>query len=342
MLRYRSVVIALSSAGLVAAVMQTLVMPLIPELPELVHASASDASWVITATLLSAAVCTPVSGRLGDMFGKRRILLITLGLLLAAVVIFPVWGLYELRRRGPLVDLRISSRRPVLLTNLASVMVGFAMYASVMILPQLLQAPKRSGFGLGQSMVMAGLCMAPSGLVMLLASPLSARLTASRDARTTLMIGTAILGLAYLVAPWLMSSPLQLVVVSLITGCGMALAYSAMPTLIMQSVPDNETAAANGLNALMRSLGTSISSAVLAVLLASTLRTASSAGPISSAASSSGHRQFQIAFLIAAGAALVGTVLTLFLPSLRGPSREAEATLVEAQETDSPISLVSR
>src|SRR5437870_2937757 len=72
------VVVVLAFAGIVVALMQTLVIPLIPKLPGLLHASASDATWAITATLLAGAVATPVMGRLGDMYGKRRMLLVSL------------------------------------------------------------------------------------------------------------------------------------------------------------------------------------------------------------------------------------------------------------------------
>ncbi|WP_280257226.1 MFS transporter, partial [Nocardia abscessus] len=40
------------------------------------HTTPSTASWVITATLLAGAVATPITGRLGDLYGKRRMLLV--------------------------------------------------------------------------------------------------------------------------------------------------------------------------------------------------------------------------------------------------------------------------
>src|SRR5262245_9831444 len=63
--------------------MQTLVIPLIPSLPVILGTDPADASWVITITLLAAAVIMPVSGRLGDLYGKRLILLASLVLLVA-------------------------------------------------------------------------------------------------------------------------------------------------------------------------------------------------------------------------------------------------------------------
>jgi MFS family permease len=77
------VVPVLAFAGIVVSLMQTLVIPLLPALPRLLHASPSNTTWAITATLLAGAVATPVVGRLGDMYGKRRMLLVSVVLLIA-------------------------------------------------------------------------------------------------------------------------------------------------------------------------------------------------------------------------------------------------------------------
>lgn len=57
-------VAVLALAGIVVSLMQTLVIPIVPELPKLLDAPASDTAWAVTATLLAAAVATPVVGRL--------------------------------------------------------------------------------------------------------------------------------------------------------------------------------------------------------------------------------------------------------------------------------------
>jgi EmrB/QacA subfamily drug resistance transporter len=72
------------------ALLQTLVAPALPVLQRDLHTSTSSVAWVFTSFLLAAAVATPIAGRLGDMFGKKRVLVISLlslaaGSLVAAV-----------------------------------------------------------------------------------------------------------------------------------------------------------------------------------------------------------------------------------------------------------------
>jgi len=77
-------------AAIVYALLQSLVAPALPAIQADLHASATGATWILTAYLLSACVATPIVGRLGDMFGKKKMLVITLwilalGTLLAAL-----------------------------------------------------------------------------------------------------------------------------------------------------------------------------------------------------------------------------------------------------------------
>ncbi|MEV8611913.1 MFS transporter [Amycolatopsis sp. NPDC051373] len=279
----RAIVPVLASCGLVASFMQTLVVPLIPAFPKLLNASATDASWVVTVTLLAGAIITPVAGRLGDLYG--------------------------------------SARRPVLFTNLASILVGFSMYAMALSFPQLLQAPSATGYGLGRTMVQAGLCLAPNGLVMMALSPVSARLTNRHGARVTLMTGSVVIALGYVFAILLMDNVVELITASVIIGAGVGIAYAAMPALIMGSVPVTETASANGLNALMRSVGTSTSSAVMATLLANLTITVGALTVPSLAG-------FRTTFAAAAVAAVIGLGLTALVPRVRAKTAAPEPAAV--------------
>ena len=57
------VVTVLAACGLAVSLMQTLVVPLLPRFPQLLGASASTVTWLVTATLVAGAVCAPKIGR---------------------------------------------------------------------------------------------------------------------------------------------------------------------------------------------------------------------------------------------------------------------------------------
>lgn len=231
----------------------------------------------------------------------------TLGLLGVTIVVVLIWGWWELRTEHPLVDLRTTARKQVLLTNLASVVFGFAMFAMSLVLPQLVQLPESTGYGLGQSMLVVGLVMAPSGLVMMAMAPVSARISGARGPRTTLMVGAVVVAAGYSLGTVLMTEIWHLVLLSSIIGSGIGLAYGAMPALVMAAVPVSQTAAANSLNTLMRSIGTSTSSAVAGVVLAHMTVPAGGAMLPSQAG-------FRLVMSIGAGAALVALAFAMFLP----------------------------
>ncbi|MCD2264162.1 MFS transporter [Dietzia aurantiaca] len=192
---------------------------------------------------------------------------LTLGLFLLAAVAFPVWGLWVLRHRSPIVDLRVAARRPVLMTNIASVTVGMGLYAQLLILPQILQLPIATGHGLGQSMVAMGLWSAPAGLAMMAVSPISGRLINNRGPKTTLILGALVISAGYFAGLFLMGSTWGVMTTGIVISAGVGLAYGAMPALIMASVPRTEMGSANSVNTLMRSIGTTTSAAVLGVIL---------------------------------------------------------------------------
>lgn len=232
------------------------------------------------------------------------------GLFGAGAVILLVWGWWELRSAQPLVDLRATVGRQVLLTNLASVMIGFAMFGMSLVLPQLLQMPTATGYGLGQTMLVAGLCLAPAGLVMMVVAALSAKVTAAFGPKVSLMIGAAVIATGYGLGIVLMGAVWQLILVAAVIGAGIGFAFGSMPALIMAAVPQSETASANGLNALMRAIGTSVASAVLGVVLAH-MTTDFGGYALPSEAG------FRTAMAIGGGAAIGALVLTAFLPGRR-------------------------
>ncbi|MEU1313374.1 MFS transporter [Streptomyces cinnamoneus] len=81
------VVISLSIAAATASIQQSAVLPLLPRLQESLHASVTSVTWAFTVSLLCGAVATPLFSRFGDMYGRRRMLLLTLVLLVGGSVL---------------------------------------------------------------------------------------------------------------------------------------------------------------------------------------------------------------------------------------------------------------
>lgn len=85
--RQNLVVAVLAFAGMGASFMQTILIPIQSELPQLLNAEASATAWVITVTLLASAVAVPIAGKLGDMFGKRTVAIVLMAVLVAGSLV---------------------------------------------------------------------------------------------------------------------------------------------------------------------------------------------------------------------------------------------------------------
>ena len=173
--------------------------------------------------------------------------------------------------------------------------------------------PTATGYGLGQTILEAGLWMAPGGLMMMLFAPVSSRLIRTSGAKVTLMVGGTVLGAGYLVAFFLMDAPWQLLVASCVASAGVGIGYAAMPTLILDAVPVREAASAVGLNALMRSVGTTLAAAVMGTIL--TGRTM----PLGPGVEVPTLGAFQLCFVAGALAAFAGVAIAAAIPRRSSP-----------------------
>ncbi len=75
---YQATFAVLATATIAYALLQSLVIPVLATIQTGLHTSQNDVTWVLTAYLLSASIFTPIVGRLGDMFGKERMLVMAL------------------------------------------------------------------------------------------------------------------------------------------------------------------------------------------------------------------------------------------------------------------------
>lgn len=447
------VVLWLSLGGLSFAVLQSLVAPALPTIAHDLHATTGSISWVLTAYLLAASVLTPILGRLGDMVGKRRLMLVVLVLLAIGTVLcglanslallivgrvlqgaagailplsigivrdelprervgvtvgllsalfglgaglgivvagpivdhlswqwlfwFPLvlivvallgvlfgvpespvrapgrldllgagilsvalvalllvvdkgrewgWGdaksigllavgvvalvafvLVELRVREPLIDMRLIALRGVWTTNLVGLTFGFVMYGTFLLIPTLLELPTITGYGFGKSVSEAGLFLLPTTLAMLVFGPLSGLLERRYGPKLPLLLGTVAVTAAFGLPAIAHGAVWQVLVSGILSGAGIGLAFAAMSNAIVEAVPATHTGEATSVNSIVRTVGGSVGTAVVAAVIAS--HSTPQGLPTDDA--------FTGGFWVCTGVALLSLLAALALPSGR-------------------------
>ncbi|WSQ13644.1 MFS transporter [Streptomyces sp. NBC_01231] len=238
--------------------------------PESPTRAQGQVNW-LGAALLSAwlvALLLPLSQAAVWGWGSARVL----GLFAAAVVLFALWLAAEARSRTPLIDLRVMRLPAVWTTNTAAFLFGAGMYAIWSFLPGFVQTPSSAGYGFGASVTAAGLLMLPMLIAMFLSGVLSGRLEPVLGAKVLLTAGAALGALACGILALWHDEQWQIALVAGVFGLGIGLAFASMANLIVGSVPADQTGAATGMNANIRTIGGSIGAAVTSVLVTGRLQ----------------------------------------------------------------------
>jgi EmrB/QacA subfamily drug resistance transporter len=454
----------LSLAACAYTLLQSLVVPALPVLQRELHTSTSGVAWVFTAYLLAASVVTPIAGRLGDMFGKKRVLVIalaglsagsllaavatslsvmivartiqgaggaifplafgivrdefprervggaialisgifaiggglgillagpilenlswhwlfwiplvvslistaatlllvpespirapgdvfwlgavllsgwlvalllgvskapdwgwtdpkTLGLLAVSAVLLVLWIRAESRARHPLVDIPMMRMRPVWTTNLATGLLGFAMYSAFILIPQYVAAPESTGYGYSASVTQAGLYLLPTTIMLLIFSPIGGRLGQSAGPKVPLVIGAIVTTISLFVlaaanASW------EIYLGAGLMGMGVGFAFAASANLIVQAVRPDQTGVASGMNTIVRTIGGAIGAEVAATILAA--NTLESGWP--------DKHGYTVTFVICAVAMGVGVLAALAVPGRRNAVASAPVPAVD-------------
>jgi predicted MFS family arabinose efflux permease len=239
-------------------------------------------------------------------WGSPRVLVLSLGGL--GLAAFWVW--VEMKVDQPLVDMRVLRRRPVLMTNITAVLVGFSMFASFLLIPQLAQTPERFGYGFGASVTGAGLLMLPSTLVMLVAGPLAGRLATRANSRLPLVLGTFFGMLAFVFYAVFHGTEWEICVGGALLGIGIGFSFASMANLVVESVPREEVGVATGINTIMRSLGGALGAQLVASLLV---------GKTIAGTATPAEAAYTDAFIVAAVAAGLAMLAALAIPHTRRP-----------------------
>ena len=130
------------------------------------------------------------------------------------------------------------------------------------------------------------------------------------------------LAVTFAAAIFLTGEVWQIVVISTFVGLGVGFAYAAMPTLIMNAVPPSETAAANGLNSVMRTLGSTVAATIVGVILSTQV-------VVSDGISIPTTQAFQLSFGLGAAVALAGVLIAFFIPKRKATYEDTASIPVQ-------------
>jgi MFS family permease len=260
---------------------------------------------VVGAALLSAAMLALLLGITGSV--PAELPGGSLTCIAVFAVVFAGWVVWELRIPHPLVDLRLALHRPVALTNIATATFSFGIFTNVLVSALQVQAPGSADGGFGLDEAGAGLFMVPSAAAFLAMAPVSAWLIGWFGGRWVLAAGGGVMAVAFALRIVWNTELWHAVVFSTVIAVGTALVLAAAPWMLFRNVPQDQTASATSVNALVRSVGTAVSSATAAGVIALALP-----------AAWAGASAFDVLFAIAAVACSAGCALSLAIPRSGG------------------------
>ena len=192
----------------------------------------------------------------------------TLGLLALGIAVTVAWVAVEVRSDNPLVDMTMMRIKGVWTTNAAAFLLGAGMYASFIVIPQIAQLPKSTGFSFGASVVVAGLYLLPATIGMTIMGLFAGRISQRFGSRAALLTGTAFTTASFALLTVAHSQPYDLLIAAGLLGIGVGLAFAALGNLIVQAVSPHQTGVASGMNTVMRTLGGALGGQLSATFIA--------------------------------------------------------------------------
>jgi len=270
------------------------------------------------AALLSSALVTLLIGLTeGESWGWTSGRLV--GALALAVVLFACWVVVERRSRAPMVDLDMLSERTVLLTNITTLIAGFALFGCFVLVPRFVETSASEGYGFGASATIGGLYLLPSSLALLFAGPVAGLAGRRWGSKVPLAAGMLLIGVSATLLGFAHDRPWHIVAATLALGAGVGAALASAAALVTENVRATETGVATGINTVVRMVGAVIGGQIAAALL-----TAETIGDTTVPAA----HAYTTAFALSAVAALVAFVVALSI------ERRPQAALAPAEVLD--------
>jgi EmrB/QacA subfamily drug resistance transporter len=247
-----------------------------------------------------------------------------LGLLTTSAVLFTIWTSIEHKVPEPMVDLRTFARREMAATNVTTLVMGFSMFSTFILLPNFVQMPigipadltDQITYGFGASPVEVGLFFVPSSIAMMVAGPFAGALGTRIGNHVTLRIGIGFLVLALFLLATIHHAPWTIYAWMVFMGVGLAFSFASLGSLVIEYSQPGETGVASGMNTIMRTIGAALGSQVAAAIISSHT-IAGTEIPL--------EEGFTLAFTISAVGALIALAPTFLLGRRRAPQPVAEA-----------------
>jgi len=243
----------------------------------------------------------------------------TVGLLVLGAVALVVFVFVELRVKEPLIDMRLFQHRGVWTAHIVALAFGFAMFGTFILVPTLLQLPSALGYGFGKSVSESGLYLLPTVVAMVLSGVAAGILIRKIGPKIPMIIGGVAVAIAFLIPALGHAEEWQILVSGILTGIGIGMALAATSNAIVESVPATQTSEAISANTVIRTIGSSIGTAVIAALLSSNV----------TAQGAPTDEAFTIGFWASTGVGVLAILAALVAPSLRARRREAAAAGVD-------------
>jgi MFS transporter, DHA2 family, multidrug resistance protein len=184
-------------------------------------------------------------------------------LAIVAAVFLTAFVAIELTVENPLVSLRLLKRRNFGVGVLVNVLVGFALFGTVYILPQYL------GQAQGYNAEQIGNVLAWTGLPQLLLIPLVPLLMKRYDPRYIGFVGISIFAASCFMNVTLSADSAgdQFLIPNIVRAIGQALVLTPISTITTAGIAPSEAGAASGLSNMLRNLGGAVGTATLATIL---------------------------------------------------------------------------
>jgi MFS family permease len=231
----------------------------------------------------------------------------TLGLLVVGVVLLAVFARLSLRRAEPLVDLRVFTRRPVLLAAVTAAAAYAATAVSASVAPILALTPQAAGgdYGLGLSAFGYSAVSAPQALMIVLGGLVVGTVIGRTGGLRLMTTGLVLLAAGGVLMALFHESVLQMALAAVVIGAGTGLCYGCIPNLVVAATPVDQQGSIASMVQVFQSSLASAAPVVLFVILAAGARPTPAGGFVYS------NAVLQQGLWFMAGLALLGALLAV-------------------------------